>query len=272
MIYRGSDPLRRLTRRKAVATGVQRSRTGAATAGARLEVWYGMWERLTKGARALGVTVLVVAAGAAFAMACDDDDGDDGGSAGGGPVATATMPTAPAPTATPETDAGEVVLGETPGWAAGSTGTVFYTKDFFCNTEPCIVGEDGSNPAGVSDPVPTVWVLVPLFDDTEGIEFHCPVAGECPAHPSELDVSRIGLGDVIPLPPHSHIIDPGEAGFSAAGDTPWDVVVVGVMTRAAWDELETGKSLDALRQVQAQGEAAATGDVPSNVILFFGVR
>jgi hypothetical protein len=232
-----------------------------------------MLRTVTKGARALAVVTLVVAAGAAFAVACGDDDGDDGGSAGGGPVATATRPAAaPAATATPATDADEMVLGETPGWAAGSTGTVFYTRDFFCNTGPCIVGEDGSNPAGVSDPVPTVWVLVPLFDDTEGIAFHCPTAGNCPAHPSELDVSRIGLGDVIPLPPHSHIIDPGEPGFSAAGETPWDVVVVGVMTRAAWDELEAGKSLDALRQVQAQGEAAATGDVPSNLILFFGVR
>lgn len=232
-----------------------------------------MLGRLTKGARALGVAVLVAGAGAAFAAACGDDDAADSGD--NQPVATATMAAAaptPEPADTPASGGGETVLGETPGWAAGSTGTVFYTKEFVCNTEPCIVGEDGTNPAGVSEPVPTVWVLVPLFDDTAGIDFHCPEAGNCPAHPSELDVSRIGLGDVIPLPPHSHIIDPGEAGFSAAGETPWDVVVVGVMTRAAWDQLESGKSLEALRQVQAEGEASATGDVPSNLILFFGVR
>ena len=162
--------------------------------------------------------------------------------------------------------------GETPGWAGGQTGTVFYTKDFFCNTAPCVVGQAGMNPAGVSDPVPSVWVLVPLFKETSGLSFHCPTEGNCPTHPKELDVSRAGLGTVIPLPPHNHIIDPNEAGFSAAGETPWKVVVVGVMSRAAWDELEAGKSLATLRKVQAEGATAATPDVPTNLILFFGVK
>ena len=116
-----------------------------------------------------------------------------------------------------------------------------------------------------------MWVLVPLFDDKSGLNFHCPDAGKCVAHPKELDVSKIGLGNVIPLPPHSHIVDGNEAGFSAAAGTPWDVVVVGVKTRAAWDKLEQGKSIDALRSVQAD-TTAATADIPSNIVLFFGLR
>ena len=163
-------------------------------------------------------------------------------------------------------------LGTTPGWAAGGTGTVFYTKNFVCGQgEPCIVGEKGANPAGVRDPVPPVWVLIPLFSDTQGLELHCPMAGSCPAHPRQVDVRRIGLGQVIPLPPHSHIVDPTEAGFSTAPDTPWKAVVVGIKTRAAWERVQAGKSLQALRQVQAN-EADATPDIPTNLFLFFGIR
>jgi hypothetical protein len=219
------------------------------------------------GKRGLIAAAVILFAASAFGVACNDDD--DGGDAS--PTAAANTPPAgatPAATSTPE---GEDVLGETPGWAGGQTGTVFYTKDFFANTDPAVAGADGSNPPGVSDPVPTVWVLVPLFDDKEGIELHCPTAGECVAHPDMIDVSAVNLGQVIPLPPHSHIIDPAEAGFDVAGSTPWDVVVVGVMTRAAWDQLQAGKSIETLRQVQ-QDQTAATADVPTNVVLFFGVR
>lgn len=222
--------------------------------------------------RLLVAAGLVLTATAALGIACsDDDDEPDTGSV---PTAAATRAAStpdggvtPAATAEASED-----LGETPGWAGGQTGTVFYTKPFFCDTDPCVAGVEGTNPTGVTDPVPSVWVLVPLFAETDGLTFHCNTEGMCPTHPTELDVSRLGLGQVIPLPPHSHIIDPNEAGFSAAGETPWKVVVVGVNTRAAWDKLEAGKSIEALREVQAEGEASATGDVPTNLVLFFGVR
>ena len=214
--------------------------------------------------RLLAAGTLIIVATAALGIACgdDDDDGDNGDTT---PAATRTVST---PVATAAADR---ELGTTPGWAGGKTGTVFYTKEFFCNTDPCVVGEAGSNPSGVTDPVPSVWVLVPLFSDTDGLTFHCNTAGMCPTHPAELDVSRAGLGDVIPIPPHSHIIDPTEPGFSAAGETPWKAIVVGIKTRAAWDMLEAGKSIETLRTVQAD-EANATPDVPTNLILFFGVR
>lgn len=229
---------------------------------------YSSWKR----ARVLVAVGLVLTATAALGIACSDDD--DGGSS---PTAAATKAaTTPASSATKPAATGTATssadLGETPGWAGGQTGTVFYTKPFFCNTTPCEAGVAGMNPAGVADPVPSVWVLVPLFTDTAGLTFHCNTAGKCPTHPADLDVSRIGLGQVIPLPPHSHIVDPSEAGFSAAGETPWKVVVVGIKTRAAWDQLEVGKSIETLRKVQAEGEASTTPDVPTNLILFFGVR
>jgi hypothetical protein len=205
----------------------------------------------------------------AFA-ACGGDDDDDGDAVPTSPAAAATATPMPEPTMG-ETPASEGELGSTPGWGGGAVAEVFYTKDFFCDADPCQAGAAGANAPGTTDPVPSVWVLVPLFDEVDGLAFHCPDAGNCVAHPSEIDVSAIGLGDVIPLPPHSHIVDPTEAGFSSAGETPWKVVVVGVNTREAWDMLEAGKSAETLREVQAD-TTMATADIPSNIVLFFGIR
>jgi hypothetical protein len=225
----------------------------------------------SKGKLVALAAVAVLSVGA-FAACGDDDDGDGGGD-NVTPAATMAQPTmATAPTESSgegTAEAGE--LGTTPGWGGGAVAEVFYTKDFFCDSDPCQAGAAGTNAPGTMDPVPSVWVLVPLFEETDSIDFHCGEAGNCVAHPTELDVSAIGLGDVIPLPPHSHIVDPEEAGFSGAGETPWKVVVVGVNTREAWDALEEGKSIEALREVQGD-TTAATADIPSNIVLFFGVR
>ncbi len=230
-----------------------------------------MLEQAWNRGRLVAVGLIAVAAIGAFAAACGDDN-----------KSTKTPTTAPASTsaakATPATGATAAAttgavkeLGTTPGWGGGAVATVFYTKEFFCDKSPCEAGTAGTNAPGTKDPIPSVWVLVPLFDDKSGIKFHCPDAGNCVAHPKELDVSKIGLGKVIPLPPHSHIVNTKEAGFSGAADTPWKVVVVGVKTRAAWDMLEQGKSIDALRSVQVT-DANATKDLPSDIVLFFGIR
>ena len=226
-----------------------------------------MFEHVRKLSRAAALTAVAALAIGAFA-ACGDDDDDDAQ-----PTEPAAMATSAATEAAPTAEATMAVgeLGSTPGWGGGAEATVFYTKDFFCDADPCQAGEAGTNAPDTADPVPSVWVLVPLFEDVEGIAFHCPTAGDCVAHPDQLDVSRIGLGEVIPIPPHSHIVDPAEPGFSAAGETPWKVVVVGVNTRAAWDMLEAGKSIETLRSVQAD-EANATADIPTNIVLFFGIR
>jgi hypothetical protein len=221
--------------------------------------------------RGMLLTVAAVVAIGAFA-ACGDDDDGDGDAAPTMPAAEASATRMAEPTAMGEaTPANESELGSTPGWGGGAVAEVFYTRDFFCDTEQCQAGAPGANAPGTMDPVPSVWVLVPLFEELDGIAFHCPDAGNCVAHPSDIDVSAIGLGDVIPLPPHSHIVDPAEAGFSPDGETPWKVVVVGVNTREAWDMLEAGKSIETLREVQGD-TTMATADIPSNIVLFFGIR
>ena len=228
-----------------------------------------MLDVVRKRSRLIVITAAAAIAVGAFAACGSDDDKTDTPTRA--PVATAAATTAAAkPTAAATTGAAKE-LGSTPGWGGGAVATVFYTKEFFCDSDPCQAGAAGKNAPGTTDPVPSVWVLVPLFKDVAGIDFHCPEAGDCIAHPKSLDVSAIGLGDVIPLPPHSHIVDPAEAGFAAAGETPWKVVVVGVNTKEAWDMLEAGKSIETLRTVQAD-TTMATADIPSNVVLFFGIR
>jgi hypothetical protein len=227
-----------------------------------------MKQRVWKRGRLVAAGLIIVATMGAFAAACGDDN-SKAKAPTSAPATTAAKATSPSIAATATTATRE--LGTTPGWGGGGVATVFYTKEFFCDKTPCEAGAAGTNAPGTKAPIPSVWVLVPLFDDKSGLNFQCPDAGNCVAHPKELDVSKIGLGNVIPLPPHSHIVDVNEAGFSPAGDTPWKVVVVGVKTRAAWDKLEAGKSIDALRAVQAD-PTAATMDLPTNIVLFFGVR
>jgi|GEM_PF-1242210 len=226
-----------------------------------------MGNLLTRGRRWLAAAAAVALAATVLALAACGEEEE-----AAQPATTPQTTPAAGQRAQPTPSPTVRELGTTSGWAAGATGTVFYTKNFFCGQgEPCIVGQDGPAPSGTREPIPTVWVLVPLFSETQGIELHCPQAGSCPAHPRQVDVSRIGLGQVIPLPPHSHIVDPQQAGFSTAPDTPWRAVVVGIKNRAAWDRIQAGKSLQVLRQVQAN-EADATPDIPTNLYLFFGIR
>jgi hypothetical protein len=46
--------------------------------------------------------------------------------------------------------------------------------------------------------------------------------------------------------------------------------VIGLPAQAAWNELVAGKSLRTVRALQARG--AVTGDLPTNLFLFFSVN
>ena len=162
------------------------------------------------------------------------------------------------------------VLGTTEGWLDGRTVTFFYTRPFFCQEPPsssaesgCEVGESGTAPVGNPD-IPEVWVLVPLGFTPPAGTLQCPVAGNCVAHPHDIDLSRVFGPDAadVPTPAHSHVIDDLQGGW-------WEGFVVGVKTQEAWDRIVAGKSIAAVREVQAEG--LATGDIPTNLFLFFNV-
>jgi hypothetical protein len=162
-------------------------------------------------------------------------------------------------------------VGTTEGWFNGKTVTFLYTRPFFCAQPPasgadsgCEVGADAQTaPIGYPD-VPELWVVVPLgFTPPEGT-LQCPVAGDCIDHPHDIDLSRVfgaGAEDVL-LPAHSHVIDDLQGGW-------WKTFVVGVTTQEAWDRIVAGRDLATVRQLQSEG--LATGDIPSNLFIFFNV-
>jgi hypothetical protein len=160
--------------------------------------------------------------------------------------------------------------GFTGGWYDGRDVEFFYNKDFFCKEPPasgadsgCIVGaEPETAPRGGN--IPVLYVMTPLGFTPDGLQ--CPVAGDCINHPSTLDLSPIfGAGaENVALPPHSHIVDVDQGGW-------WEIEVVGVTDPAVWAQIEAGKDLDTVRVLQDAG-VGITGDIPSNLFLFFDVR
>lgn len=159
--------------------------------------------------------------------------------------------------------------------------TFFYNKDFECvlpaeaqfsdeviastpaDSDCVLAAEAERAPRGGNDAV--AYVTVPLFENTDGITLHCPVAGDCINHPSTIDLSRVfGPGtEKAALPPHSHVVDVNRGGW-------WKVEVNGVTTREAWDAIEQKKSLAEIRNQQAMG--TVTADLDTNLFLFFSVR
>ena len=161
--------------------------------------------------------------------------------------------------------------GFTGGWYDGRDVEFFYNKDFFCS-EPPASGADsncelGAEPvrAARGGKIPVLYVMTPLGFRPDDSTLQCPVVGSCINHPSTIDVSRIfGAGtENLALPAHSHIVDVDQGGW-------WEIEVIGVTDEGVWDEIVAGKSLERVRELQADG-VGITGDIPSNLFLFFDV-
>ena len=159
----------------------------------------------------------------------------------------------------------------TPGWYKGDTVTFYYPKSFFCAQPPtsaaasgCEVGEEAASAPRGGD-VPVLYVMTPIGFRPDESTLQCPVVGACINHPSTIDLSRVfGSGAAeLPLPAHSHIVDERRGGW-------WEIEVIGVTDPAVWDQVVAGKSLARVRELQMQG-AGITGDIPSNLFLFFNV-
>ena len=166
--------------------------------------------------------------------------------------------------------------GTTPGWKGGRTVTFFYNKPFSCEQPPasgatsgCELGaEPQSAPRGGR--IPVLYVMTPLGFRPDESTLQCPEVGACINHPSTIDLSRVfGAGtENALLPAHSHVVGDEENGANAGW---WEIEVVGVTDPAVWAQVAAGKSLETVRALQAAGQGI-TGDIPTNLFLFFGVR
>lgn len=169
---------------------------------------------------------------------------------------------------------GHARTGYTKGWYDHHTVRFFYSKNFYCQGPPaskassrCEAGADYTQtPSNSFDPL---YVIVPLgFTPPKGT-LQCPVTGNCIDHPHTIDLSAVlGSGTQnLPLPPHSHIV----ATANNHKAEWWNVVVVGVKSRSAWDKIVCHKSDWELRHLQRVDSKDVTGNITTNLFLYFSV-
>ena len=164
-------------------------------------------------------------------------------------------------------------VGTTKGWYAGHTVTFRYTRNFFCRTPPASKAssrcEGGTNytqtPASTVDPL---YVIVPLGFTPPKRTLQCP-AGTCIDHPHTIDLTSVlgsGTGNLT-LPAHSHIV----ATANSHQSEWWNVDVVGVKSMSAWDKLIRSKDAHELQYLQRRHPSQVTGNIPTNLFLYFSV-
>jgi hypothetical protein len=164
--------------------------------------------------------------------------------------------------------------GFTNGWYNGHTVRFFYSKNFSCAAPPaskasskCEAGSDYTQtPASTFDPL---YVVVPLGFTPPKSTLQCPVAGHCIDHPSTVDLSAVlGAGTAdLPLPAHSHIV----ATANGHQSEWWNVDVVGVKSLQAWDKIVHAKSDGELQYLQRTDSKDVTGNITTNLFLYFSV-
>ncbi|HET9058355.1 MAG TPA: hypothetical protein VFN61_00415 [Acidimicrobiales bacterium] len=171
-------------------------------------------------------------------------------------------------------------IGITKDYYAGSTLDALYTEPYWCDKTVSAAAPSGCEagaayrqlPPGVASASYTdpLWIPVPLFSPAPKTQ--CPSTG-CVDHPMTIDLSRLAsalgapaakLKDV-PVPAHDHILN------SRNNDLPewWPVVVVGVTNQKAWDQITSHKNLSEIRILQRQKGSGVTGDIPTNLFLWF---
>ena len=112
-------------------------------------------------------------------------------------------------------------------------------------------------------------MVVPLGFTPPASTLQCPTAGKCVDHPSTIDLSAVlGAGTAnLALPPHSHIV----ATNNGKAPEWWNVDVVGVKSIGAWNAIVHAKSDQELMFLQRTDPSQVTGNITTNLFLWFGV-
>jgi hypothetical protein len=163
--------------------------------------------------------------------------------------------------------------GFTKGFYDGHTVHFYYSKNFSCKQPPVSKAfskcEGGTNytqtPASAFDPL---YVIVPLGFTPPKRTLQCQT-GNCIDHPRYIDLSAVlgsGAGNVL-LPAHSHIV----ATANGHQSEWWNVDIVGVKSMYAWNQLIRHKSARELQYLQRHDSLKVTGNIPSNLFLYFAV-
>jgi hypothetical protein len=159
------------------------------------------------------------------------------------------------------------------GWANGEDVELYYTKSFFCADPPasgantnCELGAN-AEVAPRPGPIPTIYAIAAAGIAPNISTLSCPPASVCLNHPAMIDASRVlGPGATnIPGVPHSHIVTERRGGW-------FHTVNIRVRDLGAWNQIAAAKSLDKVRELQADpnfgGRGLVSADTPTNIFFF----
>ena len=160
------------------------------------------------------------------------------------------------------------------GWFNGETVQLYYTKAYFCEEPPssgadshCEVGAPADT-APRSGPIPTIYAIAAAGITPDPSTVSCPggLGSQCLNHPAMLDLSRVRPNAFnAPPVPHSHILAEHHAGW-------FNTVNIRVSNLDVWNQIATAKSLDKVRELQADpnvgGKGLISQDTPTNIYFF----
>ena len=213
--------------------------------------------------RLLAFATAAVVAGLSFA-ACAGDTVSEG------PPAVATAPSFAAHDPNSAAHDAKVFIG---GWYDGEAVRLRYTRPYFCDgavvsgaPSGCVVGAAPAE-APREGSIPPIYAIAAVGIQPDPATIHCP--RQCMHHPSTIDLSRIGGPRSAMAVPHSHIVTSRQAGWH-------QTVNIRVRSLAVWNEIAAAKSLERVRELQADPAVGGAGlisqDTPTNIFFFVEVH
>jgi len=154
------------------------------------------------------------------------------------------------------------------GWYNGETVQLYYTKSFFCAEPPesgattgCELGAEAQIPPRPG-PIPEIYAIAAAGGITpDPSTLACRPGTVCLNHPGMIDASRVGGLPNGPAVPHSHIVTEHRSGWHKT-------VNIRVRSLASWNQIAEAKTLDKVRELQADPANLVSADTPTNIYFF----
>ena len=170
--------------------------------------------------------------------------------------------------------AAHAAQGDIAGWLNGEDVSLRYTKLYYCAEPPssaapltdCEDGADAEVPPRGGN-IPKIYAIVAAGIAVDPTTLSCAAGTPCLNHPAMIDLSRIN-GPVNAGPaPHSHILESRQAGWH-------QTVNIRVFNLALWNEIVAAKSIEKVRELQADPANAGkiSGDTDTNIFFFLEVQ
>ncbi len=163
-------------------------------------------------------------------------------------------------------------FGKTNDYNEGRLDEDVYTHKWYCDTTipsksvtGCEVGKTFRvPPTRQFDPL---YITVPLGFTVPPMNMQCPQGLVCVDHPPTIDLSAIrGPAEAL-TPGHDHFTTTDNGGVPEF----WNVVVVGVTSRATYDSIAAHRSAEYIFALIKNHDPHVTKLIPTNLFLYFAV-